>query len=265
MNNLIIRILTALVGIPIVIACIYYGKLAFYIMFFVVVLFSVMEFYSICKKYNPMNILGTSISILFFINLSIGSYIQEFIILSILILFFCAMLKKSIEGVTSKLAITCFGAFFITWAFFHMILIRNIDNYGMHYIIFLFVNVWMLDTGAYFIGKIFGKYKLAPLISPKKTIEGAIAGVATAIIVSLVYRYLFMQEVMTNLEAIIYALVISFTGQFSDLAESLFKRDCNIKDSGTIIPGHGGMLDRFDSYLFCAPIFYYLIQFINKQ
>jgi phosphatidate cytidylyltransferase len=73
-----------------------------------------------------------------------------------------------------------------------------------------------------------------------------------------------MQEVMANSEAVIYALVISFVGQFSDLAESLFKRDCNIKDSGNIIPGHGGMLDRFDSYLFCAPIFYYLIQFISK-
>ena len=121
-----------------------------------------------------------------------------------------------------------------------------------------------MNIFTYFIGKNFGKHKLAPLVSPKKTIEGAIAGVITAIMVSLVYRYLFMQEVMTNLETIIYALVISFTGQFSDLAESLFKRDCNIKDSGIIIPGHGGMLDRFDSYLFCAPIFYYLIQFINK-
>ncbi len=264
MNNLVIRILTALVGIPIVIACIYYGGLAFHIMFFTVVLFSVMEFYSICKKYNPMNILGTVIAILFFIVLSIGSYVQEFIILSIFVLFFCAMLKKSVENVSCRLSITCFGAFFITWTLFHMILIRNIDNYGMHYIIFLFANIWMLDTGAYFIGKKFGKHKLASIVSPKKTVEGAIAGVVTAIIVSLAYRHLFMQEVMTNSESIIYALVISFVGQFSDLAESLFKRDCNIKDSGNIIPGHGGMLDRFDSYLFCAPIFYYLIQFISR-
>ena len=72
-----------------------------------------------------------------------------------------------------------------------------------------------------------------------------------------------MQNIITNTEAIIFALVISFVGQFSDLAESLFKRDCNIKDSGNILPGHGGMLDRFDSYLFCAPIFYYLIQLMK--
>lgn len=257
------RILTALVGIPIVIACIYYGGLAFYIMFFAVVLFSVMEFYSVCKKYNPMNIIGTIVAIIFYLALCTGTYVQEVIIISVFILFFFVMLKKSVENVSGKLAITCFGAFFITWTLFHMVLIRDIPKYGMHYIIFLFVNIWMLDTGAYFIGKMFGKHKLASVISPKKTIEGALAGVITAVVVSLVYRHLFLQNVLTIKETIIFALVISFVGQFSDLAESLFKRDCNIKDSGNILPGHGGMLDRFDSYLFCAPIFYYLIQFMK--
>lgn len=256
------RILTALVGIPIIIACIYYGGLAFYIMFFAIILFSVMEFFSVCKKYNPMNILGTFIAVIFYISLCTGTYVQEVIILSIFLLFFFAMLKKSVDNVSSKLAVTCFGAFFIPWTLFHMVLIRDIPKYGMHYIIFLFVNVWMLDTGAYFVGKKFGKHKLASVISPKKTIEGAIAGLVTAIIVSLVYRHFFMRHI-TNQEAIIFAFVIAFFGQFSDLAESLFKRDCNIKDSGNILPGHGGMLDRFDSYLFCAPIFYYLIQFIK--
>ena len=255
--------MTALVGIPIVIACIYYGGLAFYIMFFAVILFSVMEFYSVCKKYNPMNILGTLVAIVFYLSLCTGTYVQETIIISVFLLFFFSMFKKSIENISGSLAITCFGAFFITWTLFHMVLIRDIPKYGMHYIIFLFVNIWMLDTGAYFIGKKFGKHKLALLISPTKTIEGAIAGVITAIIVSLAYRYFFMQEIITNKDAIIFAIVISFVGQFSDLAESLFKRDCNIKDSGNILPGHGGMLDRFDSYLFCAPIFYYLIQFMK--
>ncbi len=260
---LIPRILTALVGIPIVIACIYYGGLAFYIMFFAVVLFSVMEFYSVCKKYNPMNIVGTLVAIVFYLSLCTGTYVQEVLILSVFVLFLFAMFKKSVENVSGKLTVTCFGAFFITWALFHMVLIRDIPKYGMHYIIFLFVNIWLLDTGAYFIGKMFGKHKLAPVISPKKTIEGALAGVITAIIVSLAYRHFFLQDVITTKEAIIFALVISFVGQFSDLAESLFKRDCNIKDSGNILPGHGGMLDRFDSYLFCAPIFYYLIQFMK--
>ena len=116
-----------------------------------------------------------------------------------------------------------------------------------------------MDTGAYFVGKKFGKHKLAKNISPKKTIEGAIAGVVTGISVSVLCKFIFMEDIISVREAIIFAIVISIIGQFSDLAESLFKRDCNIKDSGNIIPGHGGMLDRFDSYLFAAPVFYYAI------
>jgi phosphatidate cytidylyltransferase len=206
--------------------------------------------------------LGIFAAIIFYLSLNANFYINEIIISIIFIFFFFAMTKKSVENISASIAVTCFGTFFITWALFQMVLIRDIPKYGMHYIIFLFVNVWLLDTGAYFVGKKFGKHKLASIISPKKTIEGALAGVVTAILVSIAYRYLFLQDIITNNQAIIYGLVISFVGQFSDLAESLFKRDCNIKDSGNILPGHGGMLDRFDSYLFCAPIFYYLIQVI---
>ena len=257
------RILTALIGIPIVICCIYYGGLPFFIMFFAVIVFSVMEFFIVCKKYNPMSFLGILFAIIFYFSLYFGFYVQETIILSMFFIFLFAMLKKNVENVSGKIAVTCLGTFFITWTLFHMVLIRDIPKYGMHYVIFLFVNVWMLDTGAYFVGKKFGKHKLASVISPKKTVEGAVAGIVTAIIVSLIYRNLFMSEIITAFDAVIFGAVIAFIGQFSDLAESLFKRDCNIKDSGNILPGHGGMLDRFDSYLFCAPVFYYLIQFMK--
>ena len=121
-----------------------------------------------------------------------------------------------------------------------------------------------MDTGAYFIGKKFGKHKLAKNISPKKTIEGAIAGIITSIIVSLLCRILFMKDIISVKEAILFAIIISLVGQFSDLAESLFKRDSDVKDSGNILPGHGGMLDRFDSYLFAAPVFYYLIALVKN-
>jgi phosphatidate cytidylyltransferase len=144
-----------------------------------------------------------------------------------------------------------------------MILIRDIPSFGTQYIIFLFINVWLLDTAAMFAGKKFGKHKLAPNISPKKTLEGALAGILTALPVSVLCREIFMKNIITLNEAVIFALIISVIAQFSDLAESLFKRDCNIKDSGNILPGHGGMLDRFDSYLFCAPLFYYAITILK--
>ncbi|MDD5101945.1 MAG: phosphatidate cytidylyltransferase [Endomicrobiaceae bacterium] len=257
------RILTALVGIPIVMLCIYIGGLPFFFMFFAVIIFSVMEFYTICKKYNPMNIIGIFIAAVFYISLYLNLYVQEVIILSIFLIFLITMLRNRINNVSCELAITCFGTFFLTWSLYHMVLIRDIANYGMQYIIFLFVNIWVLDTGAYVVGKKFGKHKLAKFISPKKTIEGAIAGIFTGIFTAIICREIFMQNIISIQETIIFAIVISIVGQFSDLAESLFKRDCNIKDSGNILPGHGGMLDRFDSYIFCAPIFYYLIIFIK--
>lgn len=258
---LLTRILTAIVGIPIVLLCIYYGKLPYFIMFFVVIFFAVLEFYNICRKYKPLNILGILTAIIFYLALYTidnQNLIATIAICSILLIFFAAMLRNNIENISASIAVTCLGAFFITWTLFHMVLIRNLE-YGMQYIIFLFVNVWCLDTGAYFVGKNFGKHKLASLVSPKKTIEGAIAGIITAVIVSILCQKIFMQNIISIKEAIIFAIIISIVGQFSDLAESLFKRDCNIKDSGNIIPGHGGMLDRFDSYLFAAPVFYYSI------
>ena len=169
---LIPRILTALVGIPIVIACIYYGGLAFYIMFFAVVLFSVMEFYSVCKKYNPMSIMGTLVAIVFYLSLCTGTYVQEVLILSVFILFFFAMFKKSVDNISANLAVTCFGAFFITWTLFHMVLIRDIPKHGMHYIIFLFVNLLLYHTvserAVYIVTPevlLYSKYKLSILVS----------------------------------------------------------------------------------------------------
>lgn len=253
------RILTALVGIPIVLLCIYYGGISFFLMFFAVITFAVSEYFNICKKYNPLNVLGTILASLFYLSLYFNFYVQEFIIISVFIIFLVYMFRNKINNISSEIAVTCFGTFFIPWTLYHMVLIRDIPDYGMKYIIFLFVNIWLLDTGAYFIGKKFGKYKLAKNISPKKTIEGAVAGVLTSIIVSVICKFIFMQNIITVTEAVVFAVIIAFIGQFSDLAESVFKRDGDIKDSGNILPGHGGMLDRFDSYLFAAPFFYYLI------
>ena len=257
------RVLVALVGIPLILWCIYLGGIPFFIMFFAIVFFSVLEFYSICKKYNPMTLAGTASASIFFTALYLDYHVQAVLISLLFVIFLFQMMFSKTDNASSEISITVLGAFFIPWTFFHMILIRDIHVYGTQYIIFLFVNVWLLDTGAMFAGKKFGRHKLAEHISPKKTIEGSVAGILTAVVVSLLCREIFMKDIITFKEAFIFALIIGIVGQFSDLAESLFKRDCNIKDSGNLLPGHGGMLDRFDSYLFCAPIFYYAIILIK--
>jgi len=155
-----------------------------------------------------------------------------------------------------RISVSFFGAFFLPLALIHMLYIRRLDACGMELIFFIFIVVWVLDTAAYAFGKAFGKHKLAPNVGPKKTVEGALAGVAFGLLAAAACKYFLPLSLSKTL---LLGLVISITGQFSDLAESLIKRDANIKDSGTLIPGHGGFLDRFDSYILAAPAVYYCL------
>lgn len=137
-----------------------------------------------------------------------------------------------------------------------------VDSRGMKgfQFFFIFLFAWGADTGAYFTGTFLGKHKLAPEISPKKTVEGSVGGIITAVLLScvcgLIYKYCFDVDV-SFLRLCIYAAVFSVFGMIGDLFTSFIKRDCGIKDYGNIMPGHGGVLDRFDSVLFIAP-FYFL-------
>jgi phosphatidate cytidylyltransferase len=126
---------------------------------------------------------------------------------------------------------------------------------GWKLVLFLLVVVWIGDAGAYYVGKNFGKHRLSPRISPKKSIEGLVGGCITAIIAAMVIQATFFHE-MPRHHAAIAGVILSLTGVIGDLAESMWKRSADVKDSGTLIPGHGGFLDRFDSIFFTAPILY---------
>ena len=119
-----------------------------------------------------------------------------------------------------------------------------------------FAMVMMTDTGAYYTGRSVGRHKLAPLISPGKTVEGSIGGFASAILAGLICRLAFFPQIPV-IHVILLGATIGVVSQVGDLAESLLKRGAGVKDSGSVFPGHGGMLDRLDSILFCAPILYF--------
>jgi len=129
---------------------------------------------------------------------------------------------------------------------------------GLEYILFAMFLIWATDSGAYFIGKSYGKNKLWPEISPNKTIEGFFGGILSALIVGIIF------QAVTNftesyLHLVVITIFVSVFGQIGDLVESALKRHYDVKDSGTILPGHGGILDRFDSLLFVLPILYFLL------
>ena len=119
-----------------------------------------------------------------------------------------------------------------------------------------FAIVMLTDTGAYYTGRTLGRHKLAPRVSPGKTIEGAIGGFVTAVVAGFLCKLTFFPEIPIA-HAMALGAALGVIGQFGDLAESLLKRGANVKDSGTLLPGHGGMLDRVDSLLFCAPVLYF--------
>ena len=124
---------------------------------------------------------------------------------------------------------------------------------GLHYILFAFLVVWLTDTGAYIFGRLMGKHKLWPVISPNKTVEGFVGGLICSLIVPLVMM-IFVDFNIALWLLLIITIILSMFGQLGDLVESGFKRHFGVKDSGRILPGHGGILDRFDSLLFVFPI-----------
>jgi phosphatidate cytidylyltransferase len=163
--------------------------------------------------------------------------------------------NKSLENSLPSSAIAVLATTYVGMLGGSLIRLHNDFLEGYKLVFFLLLVVWLGDTGAYYVGKQFGKHKLSPRISPKKTIEGLIGGISASIIAAVVIHFTFFPK-FPLLHAVIAGVLLSMAGVIGDLAESMWKRSAAVKDSGTLIPGHGGFLDRFDSILFTAPILY---------
>jgi phosphatidate cytidylyltransferase len=166
-------------------------------------------------------------------------------------------LPRPTEGALEDIAATFLGIFYVAMLFgFQLAIYREVD--GKRWLALLYLLIWSSDIGAYYIGTSLGKHKLYPKISPKKSVEGLIGGMLAAAGAALLCRAWFLPGIDV-LEAAILGLVLAAVGTLGDLVESLFKRDAGVKDSGNLIPGHGGILDRMDSMLFAAPVLYYYL------
>lgn len=146
---------------------------------------------------------------------------------------------------------------YVVLLFSHIILLRGL-NQGI-YLTFLAIGLtWATDTGAYFVGRALGRHKLAPLVSPNKTVEGAIGGILVAVAAALAAARLLPDKSLSAGIMFVLAIAVGISAQLGDLVESALKRFAGVKDSGWLIPGHGGVLDRFDSILFSIPAVYYI-------
>jgi phosphatidate cytidylyltransferase len=174
---------------------------------------------------------------------------------------FRLLARRSPADSLSETTVLVFGILYIGLTMGHLLWMRTLPD-GVFLIFFVALVTWAGDTGAYYAGVAFGQTKLAPAISPNKTVEGLIGGCLLAVAAAVGARYSFL-PVFTAAEAVCLGIVLTLAGLAGDLSESMLKRSAGMKDSGALIPGHGGVLDRLDSLLFTAPTYYYYMTLVK--
>jgi len=236
MSNLTQRILTAIIGVPLLLLVFYFGSYYFLAFILLIVGFGSYEFFRLVDNKNLDN--------------------------------------KKIIGIV--FCITKFlGIVYIGWFLSHAILIRNINesifpyidntniknnDIGFFWIVFVVACTFLNDSAAYFFGKYKGKIKLVPRLSPGKTVEGTVCGIFMALLCGMLINLIFSSPISYKWSMLL-GFVVGAVAVLGDLIESMFKRSVSIKDSGGLLPGHGGVLDRFDSLILVFPVMYYLILF----
>lgn len=266
------RIISAAIGVPAIFVVVNYGTfLHFFILVSIVLIVGLIEFYGMMMRGGRPCFKEWGIICGWLISLSI--FLGEFektasgerlivyltitmIIISVMIyrLFPMDGFKLTIEGLSN----TLFGILYVGWLMSHLILLRGVHD-GKILIFYVLIVTWVGDTTSLYVGTALGKHRLAPSISPNKTIEGAIGGLAGSLLSGFLAKLWFFER-LSILDCIITSLLCGIIGQVGDLCESAIKRDLNEKDAGNIIPGHGGILDRMDGILFSAPALYYYVK-----
>lgn len=260
------RVISAIVGLPIIIACLFMGGKPITILIFLLSIAGLYEYYNAFKsiRYKPDALIGYLGTITYYLIIVINKnsivFLPLLLFITLLLLFFDIIKNdKSIIDI----AITILGLVYIPFMFSNILFLQN-GAYGKVLIWLPFLTAWLSDTFAYFAGICFGKNKLCPKISPKKTIEGSLGGILGSTIFSLIAGIIF-NSLGLPIHLFHYAIVgvlCGITGQIGDLFASSIKRFCKIKDFSNILPGHGGILDRFDSILFTAPTVYFYFKLI---
>src|SRR5690625_2104348 len=258
------RILTAVLALLLFIPLLFYGNWPFTILVYLMATIGLIE---LLRMRPSVQVLPKIIALLFLwfmlnvtmdINMNQITFSKiDLLIGFIMILLLYTVLTKN-HFTFDDAGFVLLATMYVGLGFYFLIVTRSL---GLNYVLFVLFVIWATDTGAYFSGNSFGKNKLWPKISPNKTIEGAIGGIICASIVGIAFHLIYPFD-RSLLLIIVVTILISVIGQIGDLVASAFKRHYKVKDSGHILPGHGGILDRMDSLLFVLP-FLYIIQFIS--
>ena len=276
MSNMVTRALTGSLIVATILGGIYYDRSSFVGLFFVITTFGLWEFYTLAEKGGmaPQKLLGTIAGAAFFVISSM--YILRMIplvyllvIMPLMFLILIAELYRKSESPLVNISITLSGIFYLS---IPMVLLsylsyppayglRDNYDYNPNILIGFFLILWTNDTFAYLVGKTLGKRKLFESVSPKKTWEGSFGGAVFSIVLAY-FLVRFFPELRKRDWLVVAGIIVLFAN-LGDLIQSKFKRSVYVKDSGTVLPGHGGILDRFDGVYLAAPFVYTYIRYLQ--
>lgn len=273
MNEFRTRTFWGILYVIVLLGAILIGPYTFAALFLSLSVLALREFYSLCKiagfspQVNAGLLTGAVIFVLsFFVANQSITYAGFYFLLPLIYAIPVYELFRRKEHTMANIALTGFGITFVSIPFSMLNFLAfpefegfKVYNHGL--LISLFLLVWAGDSGAYIFGVRFGRHKLFERISPKKSWEGLFGGILTAIITAWILNFIFPQYNIILL--IVMAVVVVLSGTLGDLVESMLKRSIGVKDSGRFMPGHGGLLDRFDSILLASPVIYFVFQFFS--
>ena len=272
------RVITSLWFAPLLVVVVWFGEeRGFTVLMAVFGILAALEFYRMAARakllpftcfglvWTAFFILGRNSELLSFLTpyFTTGLLMPLLLTSAVVIPLIGLLVRRQKEGAFNSWVWTVAGILYVGWLLGHLVALRGLDD-GRNWVFFILFVTWASDTFAFFVGRKFGRHKLAPNISPGKTWEGAAGGVGAAVIMSILFfAPTHFRLPLASWQIIPLAVLVSIFGQLGDLVESLLKRNMGVKDSGSLMPGHGGVLDRIDSLVFASVVVYYVVYYCS--
>ena len=259
MSNFVSRVLVTVVGVPVVLYLVYLGDWWLFGLAAFAALIALHEFYVMARSLRPLVLAGYAGALATLLGAELGGpeWMLGGFMLTLVLAFLLYGIAETRQTATVTMSTTVLGVAWIALGLGHLLLLRDFPEHGRLAVFTVLLAVFADDTAAYLIGRLLGRHKLAPSLSPGKTWEGFVAGTLAAIAVA--FFALYEQNFLTIPESIALGAAVALAGAAGDLFESALKRDLQVKDSGQLLGGHGGMLDRIDSLLFASVAAFYVV------
>jgi phosphatidate cytidylyltransferase len=259
MTNFVSRVVISIILLPIVLGAVYLGGWWLFALVAIAASIALHEYWLLAHELRPLAPAGYVGAALALVGAEMGGveWMLGGVLTTLAFAFFLKGISEARASATVAIGGTLLGVLWIPVGLGFLILLRGLSDHGRLLTFVVLLAVWAGDTFAYFGGRLLGRHKMAPTTSPKKTWEGFVFGSAATI--AVVFFALYKQNVLTIGHSIELGVVLALAAPLGDLFESLLKRDAGVKDSGTLLGGHGGMLDRADAFLFAAPAAYFCI------